>query len=216
MAESAGVRRTGDPADHYFLVLHAVRLKGHAQPEAIAELTRLAAPEIEGHLADAMDRGHVQKREGRLTGFYLTPEGREHHAVGIREEARRFGIRDSIDTAYRRFLSINGELLATCTAWQMTSETELNDHADPAYDKGVIDRLRAVHQAVEPICVLLSEALDRFDTYEPRLAYALEQVENGDVSWFTSPMIESYHTVWFELHEDLLVTLELERSSEGA
>jgi hypothetical protein len=29
-------------------------------------------------------------------------------------------------------------------------------------------------------------------------------------------MIASYHTVWFELHEDLLCTLGIERSSEGS
>ena len=29
-------------------------------------------------------------------------------------------------------------------------------------------------------------------------------------------MIDSYHTVWFELHEDLLATLGIERSSEGS
>jgi hypothetical protein len=27
-------------------------------------------------------------------------------------------------------------------------------------------------------------------------------------------VVDSYHTVWFELHEDLLCTLGLERSSE--
>jgi hypothetical protein len=29
-------------------------------------------------------------------------------------------------------------------------------------------------------------------------------------------MIDSYHTVWFELHEDLLSTLGIERSKEGS
>jgi hypothetical protein len=29
-------------------------------------------------------------------------------------------------------------------------------------------------------------------------------------------MIASYHTVWFELHEDLLCTLGLERGSESS
>jgi hypothetical protein len=28
-------------------------------------------------------------------------------------------------------------------------------------------------------------------------------------------VIDSYHTVWFELHEDLLSTLGIERASEG-
>ncbi len=28
-------------------------------------------------------------------------------------------------------------------------------------------------------------------------------------------MIDSYHTVWFELHENLLATLGIERAREG-
>jgi len=40
-------------------------------------------------------------------------------------------------------------------------------------------------------------------------------VSAGDVDWFTKPMIPSYHTVWFEMHEDLLCTLGIERGSEG-
>ena len=45
---------------------------------------------------------------------------------------------------------------------------------------------------------------------------ALGKVQGGDHDWFTKPMIASYHTVWFELHEDLLATLGIERSSESA
>ena len=37
----------------------------------------------------------------------------------------------------------------------------------------------------------------------------------GDSDWFTKPMIASYHTVWFEMHEDLLCTLGIERGAEG-
>ena len=47
------------------------------------------------------------------------------------------------------------------------------------------------------------------------LRSALERLVDGDTDWFTKPTIPSYHTVWFELHEDLLVTLGIERSSEG-
>jgi hypothetical protein len=36
----------------------------------------------------------------------------------------------------------------------------------------------------------------------------------GQVDWFTHPLIDSYDTVWFELHEDLLATLAVERSKE--
>jgi hypothetical protein len=44
----------------------------------------------------------------------------------------------------------------------------------------------------------------------------MEQIRAGDTDWFTKPMIPSYHTVWFEMHEDLLSTLGIERGSEGA
>ncbi len=37
----------------------------------------------------------------------------------------------------------------------------------------------------------------------------------GERDWFTKPTIDSYHSVWFELHEDLLATLGLERAKEA-
>jgi hypothetical protein len=33
----------------------------------------------------------------------------------------------------------------------------------------------------------------------------------GDRAAFTAPLVESYHTVWFELHQDLLLTLGRQR-----
>jgi hypothetical protein len=60
----------------------------------------------------------------------------------------------------------------------------------------------------------LGALLDRFGRYEDRLSAAVARVEAGDHDWFTKPLIDSYHTVWFELHEDLLSTLGKERASE--
>ena len=91
----------------------------------------------------------------------------------------------------------------------------LNDHADPDYDAGVVKRLRAIDDAVQPVCADLADALDRFAHYGPRLAHAIDRLEDGDLDYATKPMIDSYHTVWFELHEDLLATLGIERSKEG-
>ena len=57
-------------------------------------------------------------------------------------------------------------------------------------------------------------ALDRFDAYPRRLRAALEHVDNGEPEWFTSPRIDSYHTVWMMAHEDLLVALGRRREDE--
>ena len=48
-----------------------------------------------------------------------------------------------------------------------------------------------------------------------RCALAMARVAAGEHDFFTKPIIDSFHTVWFELHEDLLTSLGLERSQEG-
>ena len=92
----------------------------------------------------------------------------------------------------------------------------INDHSDSEYDSGVINRLVELDNHVQPICSDLKECLERFASYGDRFTYALNLVLEGEVDWFTKPMIESYHTVWFELHENLLSTLGIDRASESS
>lgn len=88
----------------------------------------------------------------------------------------------------------------------------LNDHTDRAYDEGVLARLAAVDAEVQPICRNLAARLSRFGQYGPRLAFALDRAQQGDVG-FVADGLDSYHSVWFQLHEDLLVTLGINRWS---
>jgi predicted ArsR family transcriptional regulator len=201
------------------IVLHGLRLKGFADAAAVAEAVGLDEPDAKPALDELVGDGLATYRECRLSGFALTPAGREAHARLLTDELDASGSRDAVQDAYRRFLAINQDLLAICTAWQLREvggESVLNDHADAAYDAGVIAQLADLHGRVSPICADLGVALDRFAGYGPRLADALAKVQAGDGDWFTKPMIASYHTIWFELHEDLLATLGIERSSEGS
>jgi hypothetical protein len=90
-----------------------------------------------------------------------------------------------------------------------------NDHRDPAYDDAVVRDLAAIHGDARPVCDRLARTLDRYRPYGPRLAHAVERVRAGDTDYFAKPMIPSYHTVWFELHEDLLATLGIDRAAEA-
>ena len=67
---------------------------------------------------------------------------------------------------------------------------------------------------MQPIADDLAASLSRFARYAPRLSNAVDRVRTGEVDWFTKPVLDSYHTVWFELHEDLLATLGIERGEE--
>jgi hypothetical protein len=145
----------------------------------------------------------------------LTPEGREAHAAlvtGDREACADLGV---VRDAYASFLAVNQELIGVCTQWQVTPDGALNDHTDEDYDAEVVGALAGIDAQVQPVCGQLAEAMERFGGYGDRLSSALVKVRRGETQFFTSPACDSYHTVWFELHEDLLQTLGIERAKEG-
>jgi pyruvate,orthophosphate dikinase len=56
--------------------------------------------------------------------------------------------------------------------------------------------------------------LPRLDEYRSRLSAAVEYVMNGETEYFVKVQLDSYHTIWFQLHEDLLRLLERQRDPE--
>jgi DNA-binding MarR family transcriptional regulator len=213
------VRFVAHPSEPAFLVLHALRLKGFAEDDVIATLVGLDVDDVTNHLKSLSEDELVLRRDGRVSGWSLTPTGRVRHAELVTAELGESGARDTVKSAYERFLEINQDMLGVCTSWQLRDvdgAQAINDHSDAAYDDSVIQRLVGIHDRVRPVTVDLRESLQRFAGYGTRLREALEKVVAGQHEWFTKPVIDSYHTIWFELHEDLLCTLGIERSSEGS
>jgi hypothetical protein len=200
------------------LVLHGLRLKGFADAGVLARRTGAPVGLVEAALADAERDGLVAHRSGQVAGWSLTSQGRSEVHKALADELDASGARAAVEGAYGRFLELNQPLLAACTRWQLREvdgREVVNDHRDAVHDRTVVGELRAIDAAAQPIMSDLAAALPRFGWYGPRLASALEQLERGQIDWFTKPLIDSYHTVWFELHEDLLATLGLERSKES-
>jgi len=207
------------PSPARVLVLHGLRLKGFADADALSAVVGVPSDEVRRHLDELAADELVLRRDGRLSGWALTPGGRKTHAELVAIELDESGRRSEVERAYRDFLALNRDLLEACTRWQLRPVEDRqvpNDHSDPEYDSAVVERLRGIDDAVQPVCARLGAALARFGAYGGRLARARRKVEEGEGEWFTRPVIDSYHTVWFELHEDLLVTLGIERSHEGS
>lgn len=160
--------------------------------------------------ATAVDAGHARTRAASLV---LTPEGRTaaEASFQLADEAHT-----AATTAYEQFLPRNVELIRVCSDWQVRPGAVINDHRDATYDWGVIDRLGALDDRIGPVIRRLGTAVDVFGDYRPRLRDARKKLEDGDHDWFTSPRIDSYHTVWMELHEHLLIGLGIERGRESA
>jgi hypothetical protein len=61
--------------------------------------------------------------------------------------------------------------------------------------------------------VELTHRLSRFDCYSDRMESAIRQVMAGNNS-YVADGLDSYHTIRFQLHEDLLTTLGISREEE--
>ncbi len=198
-------------------VLHALRLGGFVDAPEVSRRAGLPADVVEAALTDAVRRGWAIHRSGRLVGWNLTAEGRAEGERLLSVQLDRTDTRALVEARYREFRALNDGFLALCTDWQLREvdgETRINDHTDPQHDADALRRLDATHVAITPIVEALAGALDRFGTYSDRFGAAVERVHAGHTEWFTKPVIDSFHTVWFELHEDLLATLGIERATE--
>jgi hypothetical protein len=200
------------------LALHGLRLKGIAEPDVVAATVDAPVEPIRAALDELAGAGLVTYRFGRMSGYLLSAEGRSVGAQLLADELVATGTRPAIEAAYEQFLGINGALLEVCTAWQLrptSGATEVNDHSDAAYDAGVTGRLHELHGAAAPVLERLAGTLARFGGHGRRLETAVQRVVAGDHDYFTKPMFPSYHSCWFELHEDLLATLGTDRAREG-
>jgi hypothetical protein len=195
------------------LVLHTLRCIGVSGLSRVAAATGLPEADVESELIDLAVTGLVTRGTGEFGGWGLTEAGRTVDAELIAEELETSGSRPAVAGAFDDFLVLNPELLDLCTAWQMRSIDGVvtpNDHADPSYDARVLDRITDLHRRADVVCAGLSAALHRFQRYRVQLADALTRTRSGALDYVADNMA-SYHSVWFQLHEDLLVTLGIPR-----
>jgi hypothetical protein len=207
----------GVPSDLRTLVVHGLRLKGVTEAGPLASVLGIDEARTAQLLEEVAAEGLARYRDGRFSGYSLTPEGRHALAALLAQELDAAGLRGAVEVCYERFRDLNPELLEICTRWQLREvdgEPVINDHADAAHDAAAIEQLVDLHHRSEPLLADLADLLDRFARYGPALRGALARLQAGDLDAFTKPVVPSYHTVWFELHEDLLATLGIDRSAE--
>ena len=196
------------------LALHGLAVKKAGTAAAVADVLG----RDEGEIASALDEAASAGLAIGANGTYMaTPAGRqwldEQYPTAFAE------LRENPDAeaAYERFERINRDLLALFTDWQMMpagSERVPNDHSDPDYDRGVIDRLGQQHERAQRPLDQFAELDPRLGEYSRRLEAAYDKVLAGEIDFVSGARVDSYHTVWFELHEDLLRMLGREREEQ--
>jgi hypothetical protein len=202
------------------LALHAVRLAGFADTPALAGRFGLDLATTDELLGDFEAYGWAQRTAfADLAGWSLTQAGRAENERRLAVELAVTGRADDVRAAYRDFLPLNARLQKACTDWQLRpvagNRLTPNDHTDPAWDEAVLDELGALDAALGPLVARLGVVLDRFGGYDARFSAALSRARAGDGAWVDGTDVDSCHRVWFELHEDLVATLGIDRGAQA-
>jgi hypothetical protein len=181
-------------------VLRVVELKGRVRAEDVATPLGVDGDEA-GRLLTQLATAGLVAPAG--PAYKLAEEGRRKLAELLRIDSGPVD-QDALAAAYDEFCGFNGELKTIITAWQMKDPATPNDHTDAAYDAGVLDRLSSLHTRVLPLVERLGAIAPRLQRYAVRLGHAQTRIAAGETTWVARPILDSYHTVWFELHEDLI------------
>ena len=192
--------------------LQTMRLKGRVALDVLSFALDCDKGSVETLVKQAAESGLVASAD---KGLVLTPVGRARLIALVAAE-RESVKRALVEELYEEFDGYNLELKEIVTEWQMKSPDSLNDHTDPAYDAAIVADMADLHQRFVPWLERLASVAPRLSRYRIRLDSAMGAVQRGDHGFIAKPIVDSYHTVWFELHEELLGLLGRNRGSEAA
>jgi len=200
-------------------VLHAVRVAGVAGDAAVSRRTGIDQDTASELLRDFEAYGWVTHVEfGGVGGWTLTERGRHEDTRKLGDELDQVGARAAVQQAHNEFEVLNGRLVRACTDWQLKpadgNRLASNDHTDPQWDGRVLDDLVLIGGELTQLIGGLTRELVRFGGYDDRFDAALTRARAGEGQWVAGIGIASCHTLWMELHEDLLSTLGVPRGAE--
>lgn len=202
------------PSSTDLLVLHAVRLKGFADTDAVAARFDLDTRQTREDLLDAQAHGWVTRSAFADTvAWSLTEAGRRQNEAQLRHELDSIGARNGVAAVHEEFLPLNAQATQVFTAWQLgpahSPATPLTPASGP-HRTDVHRQLGDIADGLRRLEQWLTAHLARFTGYHNRFISALARVSDDPV-WITGVEVDSCHRIWFELHEDLIATLGVPR-----
>ena len=207
----AGLAAPAGPDD----VVRALLVRGFRQPDDLAVALHSTPEEI----TEVLDRLSADRLVELSAGsFRLSPDGKTVADGLIAEDTRAWGL-TAATSALDAFVSLDHRMKEIVTAWQMRvvdGVQAFNDHKDPAYDAHVLAELGALHDDARAWLEPCVANLPRLASYLHRLDRAARLAGEGDGKYVASPKVDSYHGVWFELHEDLILLAGRTRVGEVA
>jgi pyruvate, orthophosphate dikinase len=196
-------------------VIRCLSIKGTSNAEALAASLLSTAEAVQRMVDEMAEAGIITGPSGTAQ---LTQAGAARAAELVESDRRQWGA-DKALAALDAFLPLDEQVKATITAWQVrqiAGQQVINDHLDTDYDAEVLAGLQTVHGEVSAWFSSLGDAVGRLGGYLARLDRAVAEAVAQDHRFFSSPLVDSYHSVWFELHEELIRLAGRTRAEETA
>lgn len=170
-----------------------------------------ADSELQSILKDLLERRLVAKSNDEIAISELGEREAEIFRRKLLEQCSR---KDDFLKFCTAFEEVNKRFKELVTRWQLKEvggEVVLNDHSDLEYDMVILEELDKVHAETMNIIEKMSEIFPFFKGYIQRFENALSRLRDGDLGYMADFDKQSYHTIWFELHETLLKICGMER-----
>jgi len=207
-AEPGTASEPGEPgrsSDVTLLELaRTVQLKGLCAPERAAAALSAAQERIEELLA-----GHEHVFKPTPRGVMLTPDGRSWLTQELESERMNVDAQQ-MNTCYGQFMELNHGFKQLVSEWQLKQGAEPTD-ADWG---NVVTGVANIHKGLAPLLEDACSLAPRLRSYTGRFVAALKAMRTGDRTMLASPLKDSYHTVWFEYHEELITLCGRDRAEE--
>jgi pyruvate,orthophosphate dikinase len=186
-ASDAGARTVSE-----FEVLRALQLRGVAGFETLATMLDTTTASVVG----ALENGDMVVETPR--GIALNPTARAFVRDSLSAERATVDVA-ALPPLYSEFIALDAQFKSLVTQWQL-------QRADGAarLPDDLARELNGLHDSVQAICSEVGRLVPRLTPFARRFANAMAAVEAGDMAALASPLRDSYHTIWFELHEELI------------
>lgn len=180
-------------------VLQYLAMHGIGQ---IAELEAEVDVESAGATLESLKADGLVEEDGF---WYLTPSGETRLDKLCRERFSPAQIQE-IEAIFFEFEELDQQFKSLSETWQ--NAPAASEDANQA-----IEELTVLHTDLKGLfSELESDTHAVYAQYLDRLETAHDRIRDGETTFFTGTDVESYHNVWFELHDDLLRTLGRERN----
>ncbi len=191
---------------------------------------RLSAAELV--LRRGLLRRDVDDVVGRLTAEALVeagvpPDGLERYRLTAQGESRadefvareRAVVGSLIEALLAAFDVSNAALKDLLRRWQLRPEGSalvVNDHTDARYDERLLRELGALLSRAAPWLDRIAARRPRYARYRERLAGAADRAGRGETDYVSGLSVDSVHSIWWQLHADLLAMSGRERSESDS